>query len=206
MKAPELLKLIQQRRSIGKYDLNRLVADSDVLKCIEAALYAPSGCNAQPWRFYWIKGEEMRRRIKEKDILFYQPEFYDAPVWIIVASCPDEYIDKRGAKHQIGENLPLSLEERNKPFEKENIDTSQNRRVRAARDTAFGVSYLLLMAASLGLDASPVGLIKKDAIIKEIRIPESEQIEFAIVMGYKPADYQIKAKEVHSIDEVLRVY
>ena len=194
---------MQERRSIGIYDPNRNVNEEDVIECIKAALYAPSGCNAQPWKFYWIKDKKVRGNIRKKDSLFYQSDFYNSPVWILVTSCPDAYIGKRGAEHQVGENLPSNLKQRSIMFDKERIDTEQNRKLRATRDTSFGVSYFLLMATALGIDTSPVGLIKKEAIRKELHIPENEQIEYAIVMGHRPLGYNVKPKITHSIDNVL---
>jgi len=49
-----LLKTITRRRSIRKF-LERCPSNKDVNKILEAARWAPSGLNNQPWRFIIIK-------------------------------------------------------------------------------------------------------------------------------------------------------
>jgi len=41
---------IERRRSIRKFK-DKSVPDEHIMELIEAARLAPSGCNAQPWRF-----------------------------------------------------------------------------------------------------------------------------------------------------------
>ncbi len=43
--------LLRSRRSGRAYDATRLVSDQDLLALLEAARWAPSGGNVQPWRF-----------------------------------------------------------------------------------------------------------------------------------------------------------
>lgn len=44
-------ELLQKRRSGRAYDANRPVADADLEALLEAARWAPSGGNVQPWRY-----------------------------------------------------------------------------------------------------------------------------------------------------------
>jgi len=50
----DILDTIMQRRSIRKYK-ERMPLDNDIKKILEAARWAPSGLNNQPWRFLVIK-------------------------------------------------------------------------------------------------------------------------------------------------------
>ena len=56
------LKVIQDRRSIREFT-NEPVSDQDLDKILEAARQAPSGENAQPWRFIIVKDEAMRKNM-----------------------------------------------------------------------------------------------------------------------------------------------
>ena len=49
-----LLKVISKRRSIRKF-LAKSLPDRDIKRILEAARWAPSGLNNQPWRFIIIK-------------------------------------------------------------------------------------------------------------------------------------------------------
>ncbi len=55
-------KVIQDRRSIREYT-DEPISDHDLDLILEAARQAPSGENAQPWRFIVVKNEETRRKM-----------------------------------------------------------------------------------------------------------------------------------------------
>jgi nitroreductase len=56
------MKVIQDRRSIRQYTAET-VSDQDLDMILEAARQAPSGENAQPWRFIIVKDAETRKRL-----------------------------------------------------------------------------------------------------------------------------------------------
>ena len=56
------MKVIQDRRSIRDYT-DEPVSDHDLDMILEAARQAPSGENAQPWRFIVVKDEGTRRKL-----------------------------------------------------------------------------------------------------------------------------------------------
>ena len=56
------MKVIQDRRSIRDYT-SEPVSDQDLDMILEAARQAPSGENAQPWRFIIVKNVETRKRL-----------------------------------------------------------------------------------------------------------------------------------------------
>jgi nitroreductase len=56
------LKVIQDRRSIRNFT-DEPVSDQDLDMLMEAARQAPSGENAQPWRFIIVKSEAMRKKM-----------------------------------------------------------------------------------------------------------------------------------------------
>jgi nitroreductase len=56
------MKIIQDRRSIREFT-DEPVTDQDLDLILEAARQAPSGENAQPWRFIIVKDEGMRKKM-----------------------------------------------------------------------------------------------------------------------------------------------
>jgi nitroreductase len=56
------MKVIQERRSIREFT-QESVSDQDLDMILEAARQAPSGENAQPWRFIIVKDEAKRRKM-----------------------------------------------------------------------------------------------------------------------------------------------
>jgi coenzyme F420-0:L-glutamate ligase/coenzyme F420-1:gamma-L-glutamate ligase len=59
-----LERLIRDRRSVRRFRPEP-VADSDLLALLEAARWAPSPHNSQPWRFAIVRAGERRRRLAE---------------------------------------------------------------------------------------------------------------------------------------------
>ena len=59
-----LLQIIRSRRHNGKVKADP-VPDGHVKKILEAASWAPSGNNAQPWEFIIIKSQETKTKIRE---------------------------------------------------------------------------------------------------------------------------------------------
>jgi nitroreductase len=60
--AEATMKVIQDRRSIREFTADP-VSDQDLDLILEAARQAPSGENAQPWRFIIVKDEAMRKKM-----------------------------------------------------------------------------------------------------------------------------------------------
>ncbi|MFC2013421.1 nitroreductase family protein [Chloroflexota bacterium] len=59
-----LLELVQKRRSIRKFKPEP-IPDEYVNQIIEAARWAPSGANSQPWEFIVVKKQDLRDKIIE---------------------------------------------------------------------------------------------------------------------------------------------
>jgi len=107
----DFLALVKKRRSIRSFKTDP-VPDEYVSKIIEAARYAPSGANSQPWEFIVVKDQEIKDRIvgivseqggysrrveltREKDLRFSsltgpvrEPGYKNAPVYIILCGDP----------------------------------------------------------------------------------------------------------------------
>lgn len=56
------MKVIQDRRSIRDYT-DEPISEEDIKMILETARQAPSGENAQPWRFVIVKDEETRNKL-----------------------------------------------------------------------------------------------------------------------------------------------
>jgi nitroreductase len=60
--AEAALKIIQDRRSIREWT-EELISDQDLAMILEAGRLAPSGENAQPWRFIIVKDADTRKKL-----------------------------------------------------------------------------------------------------------------------------------------------
>lgn len=170
---------IEQRRSIRKYT-DKEVSDETVKELLEAARLAPSGCNAQPWRFYVINDKLTMRKLREKRA-FQQGFVYRAPLIIVCCGDPGTYSGKYGGEYQVEEgSVPKDKDDRKKMFS----IVEGREPLRAVRDVSIASGFLVLRATELGLGTSYIGLIKEQVLKEVLHIPDEFVIPFVITAGY----------------------
>src|SRR5919109_1735052 len=64
MDTDELMKIIQHRRSVRVYRSGK-VSDEQLEAILEAARWAPSGANTQPWEFVVTRDRKKMKRVRE---------------------------------------------------------------------------------------------------------------------------------------------
>ncbi len=82
----ETLECIKTRRSIRKF-LDKEVPQDLIREILEAARWAPSGGNRQPWRFILTQDSE---KIKTFDPYFQQPWVEEAPGVLVACANPHD--------------------------------------------------------------------------------------------------------------------
>jgi len=80
-------KVIRERRSIRKF-LKKDVPKDLVLKILDAARWAPSSKNSQPWEFIIIRKEEIKKKLAK--LARYGWFIAEAPVVIAVVTDPQK--------------------------------------------------------------------------------------------------------------------
>ena len=81
-----ILEFIKTRRSIRKF-LDQPVEKEHLDTILEAARWAPSAGNCQPWRFVVVTDSQ---KIKKFDPFFHQPWVISAPAVIVVLANPED--------------------------------------------------------------------------------------------------------------------
>ncbi|MDZ4246243.1 MAG: nitroreductase family protein [Dehalococcoidia bacterium] len=185
-----LLNLVRQRRSTRKFKTDP-VPDEALEKIIEAARWAPSGANSQPWEFIVVKDKQIKDKIvdivvqqgelnhrvelsREEDLRFSniggsgkEPGYKNAPVFIIL--CGDS---------RTQEAYPLITE----LTQGESIFTSS---------LANAFVYMALAAAALGLGAQWVtataSALRAPILKKYLSIPRQFKIYDMLAVGYPAA-------------------
>ncbi|GAI87104.1 unnamed protein product [marine sediment metagenome] len=85
------IEAIRKRRSIRKYK-NDQIPEEIILELLDAARLAPSGCNAQPWRFRVIKDIDTKLQLVQA--AYNQKFISEAPVVLVVCANIKQYLDK----------------------------------------------------------------------------------------------------------------
>jgi F420 biosynthesis protein FbiB-like protein len=187
----DLFDIIHSRRSIRRYD-DRPVPVEVINQALEAACWAPSAHNRQPWRFAVIQSDDTKRRLAaamgerlrrdlaadglppeqiERDAGRSYNRITGAPLLILLCltlADMDHYPDERRA---------------------------QNERLMAVQSAAMAGQNLLLAAHALGLGACWLcaPLFCGDTVRDTLDLPDNWQPQGLITLGY-PAETKEKTR------------
>lgn len=177
-----MLNIIKNRRSIRKY-LPEQIKDIELAAILEAASYAPSGHNCQPWHFTVIQKKELIDHISQKckqvmaSSNLEKPQrlgssesyhlFHNAPTVVIISGDSTAKSPLELSGYRFSSYTPLA-------------------------DCSAAIQNMLLAAASLGIGSCWIGLINYFFTIEEevakLGIPDGFKPLFAVCLGYKDAN------------------
>jgi len=152
-----VMENIMTRRSIRKF-LKNDVPDADLMNLLDAARYAPSAGNKQPWEFIIVRDPKVKAILAEA--AENQKWLLDAPV--IIVAC--ENVKLAGSRY--GE---------------------RGAKLYGIQDVAAAIENLLLAANALGLGACWVGSFSEVKVAGSLRCPEFVRPCALIAVGW-PAE------------------
>ena len=159
---------IRQRRSIRKFKPDP-VPEACVDALLDAARQAPSGCNAQPWRFKVVTNEKTRQALSQA--AFGQSFIAEAPLVIVCCADVQGYLDGTVSGTQdlgrigaIEERVVEIILKRSEGQRKMSVDELGPA---LALNVAIAVEHMVLAAVELGLGTCWVRLMDQEKI-KEI--------------------------------------
>jgi nitroreductase len=153
----EVFEAIRGRRSIRAFE-SREVPEELVERLIEAARWAPSAGNIQPWEFIIVRKQEIKRKLAEAAL--WQSFIEEAPVVIVV--CADEVRSTQGYG-------------------------MRGKTLYCIQDTAAAIQNIHLAAYSMGLGTCWVGAFREDEARKVLKTPAGIRPVAIIPVGY-PAE------------------
>lgn len=151
----DILELIKTRRSIRSFHKEKPVEDKSIKRLLEAAVWAPSGGNIQPWRFLVVKDASMRNQLSKA--AFGQEYINEAPTSIVVC------IDKAMARSKYRDR-GLNLY--------------------SIQDTAAAIQNVLLCAHEMGLGSCWIGAFDEDKAAKSLKLDENLRPVAILPIGY----------------------
>ena len=150
----ELSEAIKGRRSIRTFK-NQNVPGKMIEKLIDAARWAPSTGNIQPWEFVIITKPTVKKKLAQAALN--QTHVEEAPVVIVV--CADE---KRAAMGY----------------------GNRGKTLYCIQDTAAATQNILLTAYSLGIGSCWIGAFNEDEAKEALNAPEGIRPLAIIPVGY----------------------
>lgn len=153
----DVLEAVKGRRSIRAFRKVDVPAET-VEKLIDAARWAPSAGNIQPWEFIIVRNVEIKRKLAKAALGQFFIE--EAPVAIVV--CADE---ARSAE----------------------VYGMRGKTLYCVQDTAAAIQNIHLAAYSMGLGTCWVGAFMEDEVKKILKTPLGIRPIAIIPVGY-PAE------------------
>ncbi|TDT60960.1 nitroreductase family protein [Fonticella tunisiensis] len=168
----QIIETIKSRRSIRRY-LPEQIKDEELNLILEAAIYAPSGHNDQPWHFTVIQNKELidyiSQRTKE-----------------LMVNASTDWIAKMGSseKYHLLHNAPTVIIVSGVSNPNPELPYSP------IADCSAAIQNMLLAAHSIGIASCWIGLtsflFEREEEVKRLNlnIPEGYTPLFAVTLGY----------------------
>jgi len=176
----KVLEAIKKRRSVRKF-LPRPVADKVVQEVLEAAGFAPSAHNSQPWRFIFLSEDKLKRELALAVVDSWAVDLAKDGLAVNEQTRKERYERYANAPVLILACLTMDgLREFN------DSDRQSFERDLAVQSLGASLQTLLLAAHEAGLGAcwfSAPGFCKP-TIRKVLEIPREVEPQAFIVMGY----------------------
>lgn len=166
----KLMDLISQRQSVRRYS-DKTVETEKIRRCLEAALLAPSACNAQPWKFIVVDDPVLVKKVARETwnkIAPFNKFVEEAPVIIVIT------LEKSPLIPTLGKMI-------------KHIDYPYI-------DIGIAAEHFCLQATEEGLGTCMLGWFNEKPIKELLKIPGNRKIGLCISVGYEPDGYKQREK------------
>jgi nitroreductase len=195
-KALSTKEAIKQRRSIRKFKPDP-VPDECITALLESARLAPSGCNAQPWRFKAVRDPEKKLHLAEA--AYNQMFIAEAPVVLVCCADVQGYLDGSVSGIQdlgsIGAVEDRVVKVLVKSIEQMRTYTVEQLGARIAANVAIAVEHMVLRALDFGLGTCWVRFLDVERIKKIFGWGDAIYVVALLPVGY-PAEAPASRKRL----------
>ena len=176
----ETIKTIYSRRAVRKYK-DKPVDHALIEQILDAGRMAPSAINKQPWKFYVFTNKEKIAELSKEAAKGAAKSFFKSGIKEIVKTAASVLHFPHKSDFTKGDNsifhgAPVVI-----------FITSPKDNDWAQLDVGMCSQNIMLAAKALGLDSCPVGMgkfIEKSKLYPSLNIPDTEQIDLSIILGY----------------------
>jgi len=193
---------IEKRRSIRKFKPDD-IDEKTIMALLDSARLAPSGCNAQPWRFKIVRDEETKKQLQA--LSYHQNFISQAPVVLVVCADVQAYLDGRTSGVQdLGEigvfdnDICEILHKKTKQKSEMSMEVL---RKSVAFNVAIAVEHIVLRALDFGLGTCWMKLIEEKSIRKLFGWNENIYPVALLPIGY-PSENP-KPRKRRSLEEII---
>jgi nitroreductase len=149
----DILKAVKERRSIRDFQKREIPRDI-VDKLVDALIWAPSAGNLQARKFYFIKDEELKKKIAVAALK--QHFLAEAP--LVIVGCTDSRISYRYGERGVY--------------------------LYSIQDVSCSLMGMMLVAHDIGLGSVWVGAFDEDAVFNILKLPQYLRPVSIVAVGY----------------------
>lgn len=193
---------IEQRRSIRKFKSDP-VPNGVITALLDAARLAPSGSNAQPWRFKMVKDSETKKKLAEA--AYNQSFIAQAPVVFVCCADIDGYLNgvvsglqDLGKIGAVEDRIVKIILERTGKMKSISIDQFGQR---IAFNVAIAIEHIVLRALDFELGTCWIRLMDEQAIKAIFGWDETISVVALLPVGYP--DESPAPRKRRSIEKIL---
>ena len=194
---------IERRRSIRKYKPDP-IPDGYITELLHSARLAPSGCNAQPWRFKIVREPDVKAKLAQA--AHNQSFIAEAPVVMVCCADIQGYLDgsTSGAQDlgEIGaveEEVVTTIKEKTEILK---ILGTADLGPRIAANVAIAIEHMVLRALDFGLGTCWVRLVDEPRIREIFGWDDNIYVVALLPMGF-PAESPQARKRRELIDIMI---
>lgn len=210
-----LTQILTHRHTTKAYDKSRKIPADVAAQLLEALRYSPSSVNSQPWHFFVADTEAGKARVAQATsgtFAFNAPRVMDASHVIVLcarSTLTPEYLETVTAQEQADGRF--ATEEARAAGHKARVGFA-NLHVQAGdiaqwteKQTYIAQGFLLLSAALLGVDATPMEGFDAAILSEELKLAEQGLAPAVIVsLGYhSDADFNAKLPKSRLPEQAL---
>jgi nitroreductase len=149
----DILRAVKERRSIRDFQKREIPRDI-VDKLVDALIWAPSAGNLQARKFYFIKDEELKKKIAVAALK--QHFLAEAP--LVIVGCTDSRISYRYGERGVS--------------------------LYSIQDVSCSLMGMMLVAHDNGLGSVWVGAFHEDAVFEILKLPRHLRPVAIVAVGY----------------------
>lgn len=152
------------------------IPEPTLTRLLEAACWAPSAGNLQPWYFYVVVNEDLKKRLAAA--CYDQHQVAEAPALVVVMADPAKSNDRYGER---------------------------GAQLYCLQDTAAATQNMLLAAEGLGIASCWVGAFDERRVQELVEAPPRLRAVAIVCLGYSNEQNYDNVKERYRMADVARI-
>lgn len=194
-----LSDIIRTRYTSKAYDGTRKLTDEQRAQLLELLRFSPSSVNAQPWHFMVIDSADAKARILPAVTDANAAKIQNAAMVVLFTThteITEEHLKTLLEKEAqdgrfINDDARLGQDKGRRYFVGLNSESREKQQAWMARQAYIALGFLLLGAASMGLDATPIEGFFPDKMDAALDLPQRglRSVVMAVVGYHSEADF-----------------